>query len=57
MGVKILLSGTVAIGLTVFGQTGAFALDNEEICTAKSSDSYSCVEEWGYVGEDPYDVD
>jgi surface antigen len=54
---KIIITATLAIGLTISGYSGAFALDNEEICTAKSYDSYSCVADWGYVGEDPYNVD
>lgn len=57
MGFKLIITGTITIGLSVSSYSGAFALDNVEICTATSSNSYACVAEWGYVGEDPYNVD
>lgn len=43
--------------LTVLGVGPANALTNVETCTSPVYDSYFCVQDTGYVGEDPYDVD
>ncbi|MBJ7281347.1 MAG: hypothetical protein JHD31_05745 [Rhodoluna sp.] len=37
--------------------TVAFALENIETCPGDAKDPYQCTSQWGYTGEDPYDVD
>lgn len=57
MGFKIVVTSMIGLLISITGGTGAFALENQEICTGTTSNRYICTSEWGYVGEDPYDVD
>lgn len=57
MGIKIILGAVAGITIAVSSSTGAFALDNVETCTGSASNRYACTAEWGYSGEDPYNVD
>ena len=57
MGIKILLCTALGISIVSGNATGAFALMNEDVCPENHDKPYACVAEWGYVGEDPYDMD
>lgn len=57
MGSKLLATTLIGITISITNATGAFALDNVEICTGTAGNEYRCTAEWGYVGEDPYNVD
>lgn len=57
MGFKLLATTIVGITISITTATGAFALDNIEICTGTATNRYACTAEWGYAGEDPYNVD
>jgi hypothetical protein len=57
MGFKLTLTAAIGITISATGASGAFALTNVEVCTGTASNRYLCTEEWGYVGEDPHNVD
>lgn len=57
MNLKRLLIISLATFISTSGATGALALENVETCTGTPSNAYKCTAEWGYVGEDPYNVD
>lgn len=56
MGFKLVITGTLAVAISFTGHSGAFAIVNEETCTGTIEDTYLCVSDWGYVGQDPYNV-
>jgi hypothetical protein len=57
MGFRLILTAAIGITISATSATGAFALTNVEVCTGTASNRYLCTAEWGYVGEDPYNVD
>lgn len=57
MGFKFIITATIGITIAASSATSAFALDNVEICTGTAANRYACTADWGYVGEDPYNVD
>jgi len=57
MGIRWLCGVTLVLGISIMSSTVAFALENIETCPGDAKDPYQCTSQWGYTGEDPYDVD